>query len=288
MTSPAAPIETDALVVGAGPVGLFQVFQLGLLEIRAHVVEASPDAGGQCAELYPDNPIYDIPGLPLSTGQDLSVRLLEQARPFSPIFHYGQQVASLARRVDGRFDVEASGGLRFTAKTVVIAAGGGAFLPRALKIEGIDAFADTQLVHRPEDIAAPAGRRSGDEAALEAAGALHVLDNEGASRALPLDMLLVMLGISPKLGPIADWGLTMKRKQLQVNTADFSTSLPGVFAVGDINTYPGKKKLIVCSFHEATIAAYGAAAHVFPGKAIQLQYTTTSPRLHALLGVNKT
>ncbi|MCS6766675.1 MAG: NAD(P)/FAD-dependent oxidoreductase [Candidatus Protistobacter heckmanni] len=332
MTSPAAPIETDALVVGAGPVGLFQVFQLGLLEIRAHVVEARPDAGGQCAELYPDKPIYDIPGLPLSTGQDLSARLLEQARPFSPVFHYGQQVASLARRADGRFDVETSGGLRFTAKTVVIAAGVGAFLPRALKIEGIDAFAGTQLVHRPEDIAAPAGRRiavcGGGEAALEAAGALaragaqvtlvhrrrvdtpegvamlagqpecfeaqdgrlgalRVLDNEGASRALPLDMLLVMLGISPKLGPIADWGLAMERKQLQVNTADFSTSLPGVFAVGDVNTYPGKKKLIVCGFHEATLAAYGAAAHVFPGKAIQLQYTTTSPRLHALLGVNK-
>jgi thioredoxin reductase (NADPH) len=335
---------TDAVVVGAGPVGLFQVFELGLLGIHAHVIDSLPEPGGQCIELYPDKPIYDIPGTPVCTGRELVARLLAQMAPFKAEFHLGQQVDVVERQPDGRFRVETSTGTRLLAKTIVIAGGVGSFQPRRLKIDGIEAFEGTQLRYTAPDAVALAGQRViviGDgDAALECAAnlaqhraqvtlmhrrdefkaasptieriqrmrasgqmqfiaaqpsgiehiagrliALQVLSADGATQALPLDALLVLTGLSPKLGPIAHWGLALERKQLVVDTASFQTSQPGIFAVGDVNTYPGKKKLILCGFHEAALAAFGAAAHIFPGQPVHLEYTTTSPRLHRALGL---
>lgn len=344
-----APIETDALVIGAGPVGLWQVFQLGLQDIRAQVVDALPHAGGQPAELYPDKPIYDIPGLPVCSGRELVDRLLRQVEPFKPAFHLGQSVSALAREPDGRWAVQTSAGQAFLARLVFIAAGVGAFQPKRLKLEGLEAFEDQQVHHRFDaardwrgqhvvlhggdelaidwalrllDSAQPPARlsllhrrevlQSDDEAALArvreaiASGrarlvvgqpigfaapgdrlqALQVLDPRGDTHALALDQLIVALGLSPRLGPIADWGLAMERKQLVVSPEHFETSEAGLYAVGDINTYPGKKKLILCGFHEATLAAFAAAARLRPEERVPLQYTTTSPRLHQLLGVS--
>ena len=343
-----APIETDALIIGAGPVGLFQVFQLGLLSIKAHVVDALPQPGGQCMALYPDKPIYDIPGLLATTGQDLTATLLKQSAPMGAVFHLGQEVSALERRSDGRFDVQTSKGTLFISKTVFIAAGVGSFQPRRLHLEGLAKFEGTQVFYSAAESYDFAGKNllifGGDETALEWAvnfaqegavransvtlvhrrdnfqappaavarmralhesgaiklligqpTALHsqhgqltqidVINTNGVSLQLPLDAMLVSLGLSPKLGPVANWGLDMERKQLRVDTEKFSTNVAGIFAVGDINTYPGKKKLILCGFHECVLAAFGAAALIFPDKKIQLQYTTTSPRLHQLLGV---
>ena len=344
----AALIETDAVVVGAGPVGLFQVFELGLLEIRAHVIDSLPEPGGQCIALYADKPIYDIPATAVCTGRELVQRLLTQIAPFDAAFHLDQQVDVVQREADGRFRVETSKGVRLLAKTIVIAGGVGSFRPRRLKVDAAAPFEGSQLFYTAPEPGALAGRHvvvngDGDDALecalrlaqpgaqraasvtllhrrddfkaapetvervreLRASGqlgfiaaqptgieqhagrltALQVLTADGSTRALPLDMLLVLTGLSPKLGPIADWGLALERKQLVVDTASFETSTPGIFAVGDVNTYPGKKKLILCSFHEATLAAFGAAAHVFPQRPLHLEYTTTSPRLHRVLGV---
>jgi thioredoxin reductase (NADPH) len=342
-------IETDALVVGAGPVGLFQAFQLGLLEIPCHIVDTLPHAGGQCVELYGDKPIYDIPGTPATTGRALVDSLLEQVAPFAPTMHFGQQIATLQRQSDGRLLLGTDRGTTFLAKTVFIAGGVGAFVPRRVAVEGISRFEGTRLLYHPDLHPAAIERfagqaivvQGGDEAALQTALALSALERrtgrggkvalvhrrDGFQAApetvaklreeidagdmgfvvgqptaldettlqvtrpdesvvnLPVDALVACLGISPRLGPIADWGLDLQRKQVPVDTQKFETREPGVFAVGDINTYPGKKKLIVCGFHEATLAAWGAAALVFPGEAIPLQYTTTSTRLHALLKV---
>ena len=334
-----APTECDALVIGAGPVGLFQVFQLGLLEISCHVVDALPFAGGQCVQLYGDKPIYDIPGTPVTTGRGLVESLLRQVEPFAPEFHFGQQVATLARQADGRLLLGTSRGLQFLARTVFIAAGVGAFLPKHIAVPGLEAFEGTRLFYHPESLERFAGQsvivHGGDEA-LDAALALlgkarsitllhrrdafqaeeetqaRVRDNiaqgriglaigqpqafdgrkltvttpEGQPLTLETDAWLAYPGISPRLGPIADWGLELARKQVPVDTEKYQTREAAVFAVGDINTYPGKKKLILCGFHEATLAAWGATAVVFPDKAIPLQYPTTSTRLHELLGVS--
>ena len=338
------PIETDAVIVGAGPVGLFQVFELGLLEIKVHVVDSLKHIGGQCAELYPDKPIYDIPAVPACTGQELTNNLLREISPFGATFHLGQEVTVMEKREDNRFEVETSAGTRFIAKAIFIAAGVGSFQPRMLKVEGIDQFEGTQLFYRVKDPSRFYGRDlvicgGGDTAldwVLELAGKaasavlLHrregfraapasvakmkeLCDNyemqflvgqvtgfesrdgrltdvkvtgvDAVTRRLPLDDLLVFFGLSPKLGPIADWGLEIERKQLAVDTEKFETSVPGIFAVGDINTYPGKKKLILSGFHEAALAAFGAAPYIFPDKKIHMQYTTTSPKLHKVLGV---
>ena len=342
------PIETDAVIVGAGPVGLFQVFELGLLEIKAHVIDSLAYPGGQCIELYPDKPIYDIPAVPMCTGKELTDNLLKQIEPFGATFHLGQEVTQLARRDDGRFDVATSRGTRFVTRTVFIAGGVGSFQPRTLRVDGIDKFLDTQLFYRVRNPAQFAGKNlvivGGGDSALDwtlnfvqegphkaesvilmhrrddfrAAPAsvakmrelceayemqfvvgqatgfeedggrltrLKVTGSDGVTRVMPLDMLLVFFGLSPKLGPIADWGLGIDRKQLVVDTEKFETTVPGIFAVGDINIYPGKKKLILSGFHEAALAAFGAAPYVFPEKRILLQYTTTSPKLHKVLGV---
>ncbi|QGZ56850.1 NAD(P)/FAD-dependent oxidoreductase [Paraburkholderia acidiphila] len=337
-------IETDALIIGAGPVGLFQVFELGLMEIHAHVVDSLPVVGGQCAELYPDKPIYDIPAVLMCTGQQLVDALMKQIEPFGATFHLGQEVQIVEPRADGRFFVQTSKGTQFLAKTVFIAAGVGSFQPRTLKLSGIERYRDTQLFYRvrdlerfrDKDIVVCGGgdsaldwalqlvdvaqsvillhRREGYRAAPATVAKMHALCEEwrmqsivgqltgfdeeggkltrikvtggdGVTRSLDLDYLLVFYGLSPQLGPIAQWGLEIERKQLPVDTARFETSVPGIFAVGDINTYPGKKKLILSGFHEAALAAFGAAHHVFPEKKIHLQYTTTSTRLHKVLGV---
>ncbi len=339
----ATPIETDALVIGAGPVGLFQAFQLGLQGIGCHIVDALPYAGGQCAELYADKPIYDIPGIPVCTGRELVERLQQQIAPFKPVFHLGQTVDTLQASDDGRWAVS-TGSSAWLAKTVFIAAGVGAFLPRSLAIEGLaphmgkqvwfassplpdfggqhllvcgdgdsalqtclDAAASAAsvtLMHRREHFSAEPGRVEAFKAA-QAAGrvrfvagqptaiategdhltALRHLNAEGTEADQPCDQLVMALGLSPKLGPVAHWGLQIERKQLVVNTETFATSAPGIFAVGDINTYPGKKKLILCGFHEATLAAFGAAAHLWPQDKTLLQYTTTSTTLHRRLGL---
>ncbi|MFM8466672.1 MAG: NAD(P)/FAD-dependent oxidoreductase [Oxalobacteraceae bacterium] len=338
------PIETDAVIVGAGPVGLFQVFELGLLEIKAHVIDSLAAVGGQCVELYPDKPIYDIPAVPVCTGQELTDSLLKQIEPFEPSFHLGQEVTAVEKRDDGRFNLETSTGTRFITKTVFIAAGVGSFQPRTLKVDGIEAFEGKQLFYRVKDPSRFAGRNivicGGGDSALDWALDLHgkaesvillhrreefraapasvakmkdlcekmemqlligqvtgfeseagqlseikVTGADGVTRRLPLDDLLVFFGLSPKLGPIAEWGLDIERKQLAVDTEKFETNIPGIFAVGDINTYPGKKKLILSGFHEAALAAFGAAPYIFPEKKIHMQYTTTSPKLHKILGV---
>ncbi|MFJ4293395.1 NAD(P)/FAD-dependent oxidoreductase [Cupriavidus sp. NPDC089707] len=338
------PLEIDALIVGAGPVGLFQVFELGLLEIKAHVIDSLKVVGGQCVELYPDKPIYDIPAVPSCTGQELTDNLLKQIEPFEPTFHLGQEVSVVERREDGRFFVETSLGTRFITKTIFIAAGVGSFQPRTLKVEGLDKFDGKQLFYRVKDPIRFHGRNlvivGGGDSALdwtldlvgkaESVVMIHRRDGfraapasvakmkelceqmemqflvgqiggyeekdgvlteikvtgaDGVTRRLPLDDLLVFFGLSPKLGPIAEWGLDLERKQIKVDTEKFQTNIPGIFAVGDINTYPGKKKLILSGFHEAALAAFGAAPYIFPEKKIHMQYTTTSPKLHKVLGV---
>ncbi|MGY8523993.1 NAD(P)/FAD-dependent oxidoreductase [Paracidovorax citrulli] len=338
------PLEIDALIVGAGPVGLFQVFELGLLEIKAHVIDSLKSVGGQCVELYPDKPIYDIPAVPSCTGQELTDNLLKQIEPFEPTFHLGQEVTVVERREDDRFFVETSLGTRFITKTIFIAAGVGSFQPRTLKVDGIDKFDGKQLFYRVKDPSRFHGRNlvivGGGDSALDwtmdlvgkaesvvlihrrdgfrAAPAsvakmkdlceqmemqflvgqissyeekdgqlteIKVTGGDGVTRRMPVDDLLVFFGLSPKLGPIAEWGLDLERKQIKVDTEKFETNVPGIFAVGDINTYPGKKKLILSGFHEAALAAFGAAPYIFPEKKIHMQYTTTSPKLHKILGV---
>ena len=339
-------IQTDALVIGAGPVGLFQVFQLGLLEINCHVIDALPHPGGQCIELYPDKPIYDIPGTPRTTGRELTASLLEQIKPFNAPFHMGQVVSHIETQPDGRFQVSTAKGQQFTTKVIIIAAGVGAFQPKLLKIDGLSKFDNSQLFYHATPPAGVAGDQvlviGGDDAALtcavglatagqaksvtllhrrevyqaapeliaqvhalshakalqrivgqatgfdELAGrltAVQVTGVDGLTQAVDATQLLVYQGLSPKLGPMADWGLAMDRKQLAVDTEKFSTSVYGIFAVGDINSYPGKKKLILSGFHECALAAFGAANIVFPDKNPQLEYTTSSTRLHRLLGV---
>lgn len=344
--------ETDAVVMGAGPVGLYQVFQLGLQGLRVHLIDALPQPGGQCVELYGDKPIYDIPAIPACTGRELAALLWRQIAPFKPHWHPGTLVSALAPQADGRLLLETDGGAHLLARAVFIAAGVGAFVPRKLKIEGLERFAGTQLHYQslPANIDA-AGRQivvhGGDQAAvaqavelaeqgsaarisllhrrdvfqapeallqrlqqLRAAGriaveagqitgitttlanadtgerltALQLLDAQGSARTLALDLLLAHTGLSPRLGPLTEWGLALERKQIPVDSATFASNIPGVYAVGDINHYPGKRKLIVCGFHEATLAAF-AAAEAIQGAKLPLQYTTTSTRLQQLLGV---
>jgi thioredoxin reductase (NADPH) len=343
-----ALIETDAVIVGAGPVGLFQVFELGLLEIKAHIIDSLAYPGGQCIELYPDKPIYDIPAVPVYTGKELTDNLLKQIEPFGATHHYGQEVTVVQKQDDGRFYVETSKGTRFLTKTIFIAGGVGSFQPRLLRVDGLEKFDDSQLFYRvknPADFAgknlvvvgggdsaldwalnfakdgpnkaesvillhrrdgfraAPAsvakmrelcdayemqliiGQITGFDEANDKLTAVKVTGGDGVTRVVPLDMLLVFFGLSPKLGPIAEWGLALERKQIVVDTEKFQTSVPGIFAVGDVNTYPGKKKLILSGFHEAALAAFGASPIIFPEKRVLLQYTTTSPKLHKVLGV---
>ncbi|MFK8015038.1 MAG: NAD(P)/FAD-dependent oxidoreductase [Gammaproteobacteria bacterium] len=339
-------IKTDAVIVGAGPCGLFQVFELGLHGLSAHVVDSISAAGGQCIELYPDKPIYDIPAIPVCTAEELVERLLKQIEPFSPGMHLGQEVVEVSGDGSGPFRVVTNAGTEFETKTVIIAGGVGSFQPRRMRANGAAELEDKAVFYRVREAAQFADRdvliAGGGDSALDWAvalqgsarsvtlvhrrdeyraaeatvaqaraladkGELTMLENavvkniehendqiigvdvelnkSSMQRLTPTDML-VFFGLAPKLGPIADWGLTITRKTIDVDTEKFQTNVPGIFAVGDINNYPGKKKLILSGFHEAALAAVAAKAHIEPGKKVHLQYTTTSPLVQQRLGVD--
>jgi thioredoxin reductase (NADPH) len=343
-TATGEPIQTEVVIVGAGPCGLFQVFELGLLGISAHVIDSLAHPGGQCTELYPDKPIYDIPALPVCGAQELVERLMQQIKPFKPQFHLGQEVVQFSRREDGRFSIATAAGTRFDAGAVVIAAGVGSFQSRRIGIEGAEPFEGNGILYRVKNAGALEGKHlvvfGGGDSALDwtlelaprarsltlvhrraefraapasvakmrdlvaagrmrffealphslttadgALGGVNIRTPDGTVHALEADHLLVFFGLHPKLGPIAEWGLELEKKALRVDTEKFQTSLPGVYAVGDINTYPGKKKLILSGFHEAALAAFAIQHHLYPQKRQFLQYTTTSPIMHQRLGV---
>jgi thioredoxin reductase (NADPH) len=340
-------ITTEVVIIGAGPAGLFQVFELGLLGIKAHIVDTLKQAGGQCTELYPDKPIYDIPALPICGAQELINRLLQQIQPFGAEFHLGEEAIELKKLDSGRFRVVTNAGTVFDAGAVVIAAGVGSFQPRRLAVEGHEQFEGAQLhysvkratdfhgrklvifgggdsaldwtlalapaassialVHRRAEFrAAPASVAQMHE--LVAAGKLrvieglahsihsdngelkgiHVKNAAGALELLEAESLLVFFGLAPKLGAIAEWGLDIDKRAIKVDTEKFESNIPGVFAIGDINTYPGKKKLILSGFHEAALAAFAIQHHLYPAKKQFLQYTTTSPAMQKRLGVAAT
>ncbi|HRK24694.1 MAG TPA: NAD(P)/FAD-dependent oxidoreductase [Beijerinckiaceae bacterium] len=343
----ASHIETDCLIVGAGPVGLFAVFELGLLDVRAHLVDILGKPGGQCAELYPEKPIYDIPGFPVITGQELTDNLMKQIAPFHPTFHYGEMI-TVVRPVGTAeaplFEVETDIGTRFRAKTVMIAAGGGSFQPKKPPIERIETYEGESVFYAVRRMEAFRGRRvlivGGGDSALDWAinlepvagrvtllhrrddfrGAPHSVekmrdlvaagrmdlrigqvselkgaaprlsavacrDLDGNSFEIEADAMLPFFGLTMKLGPVADWGLNLNENLIAVDTEKFETNVPGIFAVGDINTYPGKLKLILSGFHEATLAAQKVIRYVNPAKRIVFQYTTSSTSLQRKLGV---
>jgi thioredoxin reductase (NADPH) len=337
-------IRTDALIIGAGPCGLFQIFELGLLGVKSDIVDSLPEVGGQCTELYPDKPIYDIPGIPLCSGQELIDSLMKQAEPFDAGFHLGQEVVEV-KPEDGGFRIVTSADTVFHAKTVFVAGGVGSFQPRKLRLPEAQELDGTHVNYRVRDPSKYRGKRvvvlGGGDSALDWALALYkdaerltlvhrrdefrgapasadsvqrlaeqgeldvVLSGniagigtdgdrltsvdiklpEDEIRTIEADELIVFFGLSPKLGPIAEWGLDINRKTINVDTEKFETNIPGIFAIGDINTYPGKKKLILSGFHEAALAAFAAKSLIEPGKKVHLQYTTTSPIMHKRLGV---
>jgi thioredoxin reductase (NADPH) len=346
--SPSSPvidgaIQADVVIIGAGPCGLFQIFELGLLGIRAHIIDSLKHPGGQCSELYPEKPIYDIPALPVCGAQELVDRLLQQAKPFNAQFHLGEEVAELKMLEDRTFLLRTARDTRFHARTVVIAGGLGSFQPRKLGVEGCEPFEGRHVHYKVKSAADFTGKRlvifgGGDSAldwTLEFAGkarsvtlvhrrpefraapasvakmqdltahgsmryveaiahslmieaevfhGVRVKKTDGQIEELPCDHVLTFFGLHPKLG-LAEWGLGIDKRAIHVDTEKFQTNIPGVFAVGDINTYPGKKKLILSGFHEAALAAFAVAAHLNPTKKIPLQYTTTSPIMHKRLGV---
>jgi thioredoxin reductase (NADPH) len=340
-------IHTDALIIGAGPVGLFAVFELGLLDVKAHVIDILDKPGGQCAELYPEKPIYDIPALPVVTGQELTDRLLEQIKPFGAKFHFGERVDAL-RRVEGGYEVETDTGRSFFAKVVVIAAGGGSFTPKRPPLAGIEGFEDVSVFYAVRKIDAFRGKKvvvvGGGDSALDwtlnlepAAESVTLIHRRDEFRAAPdsvnkmrelvqegrvkfvqgqvtklhgadgqlasltvrrpadgapeqefeveAERLLPFFGLTMKLGPIVNWGLNLHENLIAVDTEKFETSEPGVFAIGDINWYPGKLKLILSGFHEAALMAQHAHRLVYPGKRVVFQYTTSSSSLQRKLGV---
>lgn len=337
-------IKTDVVIIGAGPAGLFQVFELGLLDIRAHVVDSLPRVGGQCSELYPDKPIYDIPAYPEIGAQELIDRLMEQIKPFDAQFHLAQTVTELQRMEGGRFRLVTSTGTEFDTATVIIAAGLGAFQPRKIRAQGAADYEGKNIHYKITEAAALTGKDililGGGDSALDWALELYdkvnsmtlvhrrleyraqpasvtkmkalaeqgklvefhgmvreiitddgqfkgirVADDKGKMHELYCDDVYVFWGLSPNLGPVAEWGLGIEKRAISVDTEKFQTSEPGIFAVGDINTYPGKKKLILSGFHEAALAAFGVQKHLDPDKRVFLQYTTTSPIMHKRLGI---
>ncbi len=337
-------IKTDAVIIGAGPVGLFQVFELGLLDLKAELVDSLPQVGGQCSELYPEKPIYDIPAWPVIGAQELIDKLQEQIKPFDAGVHLKQEVTGFEIQDDGRFRVETSKGTVFDAGAVIIAAGLGSFQARRLRAKGLDDLNAENIHYRITDRKRFAGKKllilGGGDSALdwtvdladiaehitlvhrrkdyraqpatvakmkELAAAGKVTEQQGTvgqafgedGRVTELELntlerekvrvegdeVLVFWGLAPNLGPIADWSLEIEKKQIPVDTEKFQTSIPGVFAIGDINTYPGKKKLILSGFHEAALAAFAIQKHLNPEARQFLQYTTTSPIMHKRLGV---
>ncbi|HEY3814044.1 MAG TPA: NAD(P)/FAD-dependent oxidoreductase [Caulobacteraceae bacterium] len=338
-----AALSTDVIVIGAGPVGLFAVFELGLLDMKAHLVDILDRPGGQCAELYPEKPIYDIPGYPVISGQALTDRLLEQIAPFGPTFHFGEMATALEKTLDGKWRLTTDQATVLEAPVIVIAAGGGSFQPKKPPIPNIEAFeADgvhyavrkrdlfrgkrlvvsgggdsaldwtlnlhelaerVTLLHRRDDFrAAPhsvarmrALVESGDidlvigqAVALEGEGgslSRVVIEDASGQRPIDAEAFLPFFGLTMKLGPVADFGLNLHENLIPVDTEKFETSTPGIFAVGDINHYPGKLKLILSGFHETALMAQQAFRIVYPDKKLRFQYTTSSSDLQRKLGV---
>ena len=336
-------ITTDVVIVGAGPVGLFAVFELGLVDVKCHLVDILDRPGGQCTELYPEKPIYDVPGLTVVTGQELTDRLMEQIKPFGAEFHFNQRVESLERR-NGGFRLTTDAETVLDCKVVVIAAGGGSFTPKRPPLPGIEQYEGTSvfysvrkmenfrdrdvlivgggdsaldwtlnlepvaksltLLHRRAEFrAAPASVQKmfqlveqgdvsfklGQVTELHGEGgqlrAVTVKGADGATYELPCEVMLPFFGLTMKLGPVADWGLNLEENLIPVDTAKFETSEKGIFAIGDINTYPGKLKLILSGFHEAALMAQEAHHHIYPDKKLIFQYTTSSTSLQKKLGV---
>ena len=337
-------IKTDVLIIGAGPVGLFAVFELGLLDIKTHLVDILDKVGGQCAELYPEKPIYDIPGIPYITGHGLTHALMQQIKPFSPTFHLGEMVTAVEKIGDPAFRVRTDGGKVFECKSVVIAAGGGSFQPKRPPIQGIEPYEEKSvfyavrkmdafrgknllivgggdsaldwtlnlqplakrltLVHRRDDFRGAPDSVNKMRALVSAGGmdlkigqvtmleggngqltAASIKGNDGALTRVECDAMLPFFGLTMKLGPVADWGIKMEDELIPVDTAAFETNIPGLFAVGDINTYPGKLKLILSGFHEVALMAQKAHRYVYPEKRLVFQYTTSSTSLQKKLGV---
>jgi thioredoxin reductase (NADPH) len=337
-------IKTDVLIIGAGPCGLFAVFELGLLDMKAHLIDILDKVGGQCAELYPEKPIYDIPALPVVSGQGLTDALMRQIEPFKPTFHLGEMIETIEKIGDPLFRVTTDQGKVFEAKLIVVAAGGGSFQPKRPPVPGIEAYEGTSVFYAVRKMEVFRDKRilivgGGDSAldwtlnlapvarrvtlmhrrdqfraapdsvnkmrALVAAGAIDLtlgqvtgLDGEaGALRAanckpdkgepfrVECDALLPFFGLTMKLGPVANWGLNLEEDVIPVDTAAFESNVPGIFAIGDINTYPGKLKLILCGFHEAALMSQKAYHYIFPEKRLVFQYTTSSTSLQKKLGV---
>ena len=338
------PIKTDVLIIGAGPCGLFAVFELGLLDMKVHLVDILDKVGGQCAELYPEKPIYDIPAIPYITGQGLCEALMAQAKPFGPTFHLGEMVETVEKIGDPLFRITTDQGKVFEAKILVIAAGGGSFQPKRPPVPGIEAYEGTSvhyavrkmdvfrdkrllivgggdsaldwtlnlvpiakrvtLMHRRDQFrAAPdsvnkmkalvaekkmdlaLGQVTGLEGANGRLTAALAKPDKGDPYRLECDAMLPFFGLTMKLGPVANWGVKLNEDLIPVDTAAFESNVPGIFAIGDINTYPGKLKLILSGFHEAALMAQKAYHYVFPDKRLVFQYTTSSTSLQKKLGV---
>ncbi len=337
-------ITTDAVIIGAGPVGLFAVFELGLLDIKAHLIDILDKPGGQCAELYPEKPIYDIPALPCVTGQELTDRLMEQIKPFDPVFHLSQMAVAVEKQANENWQVTTDIGTVLEAPVLIIAAGGGSFMPKKPPIDGIADFEDRSvfyavrdmqkfqnkriiiagggdsaldwtvnlqplaqsltLVHRRDDFrAAPhtvkqmrdlvdrgemnleigqISQLHGENGQLSS---VSIRDKETQESVHECDILLPFFGLTMKLGPVANFGLNLHENLIPVDTEKFQTSEEGIFAIGDINYYPGKLKLILSGFHEAALMAQAAFKIIYPDKKLLFQYTTASSSLQKKLGV---
>ncbi len=338
------PLVTDAVIVGAGPVGLFAVFELGLSDMKAHLVDILDKPGGQCAELYPEKPIYDIPAVPVCTGSELTDRLMEQIAPFKPTFHFGQMAESLVKTDEGLWRLTTDRGTVIDAKVVIIAAGGGSFVPKRPPIKGIEEYENKSVFYavrkmeqfRGKEIVIAGGgdsaldwtlnlqpiakkvtlvhRRDEFRAAPDSVSKMRALvaqgsvdlkiaqfsklngengqitsvtlqEDGGQPYELACENVLAFYGLTMKLGPVANFGINLHENYIPVNTADFETNVPTVFAIGDINSYPGKMKLILSGFHEAALMAKKAFAYVHPDRRYRFQYTTSSSDLQNKLGV---
>lgn len=327
-------IKTDILIIGAGPTGLFTVFEAGLLKLKCHLIDALPQPGGQCSELYPKKPIYDIPGFPDILAGDLTANLLEQGKQFQPGFTLGERAETIEKQEDGSFIVTTNKGTQHHAPIIAIAGGLGSFEPRKPKIEGVEKYEDKGVayfikdpeVYRNKKVVIAGGGDSAldwsiflSEVASEVTlvhrrnefrGALDSVDSvqelkllnkinlitpaeitglhgeskivgvavtkAGETQILEADAFIPLFGLSPKLGPIGDWGLEIEKNAIKVDTLDYQTNIPGIYAIGDVNTYEGKLKLILCGFHEATLMCQSAYKRLNPGKKFVLKYTTVS------------
>lgn len=336
-------IVTDVVIVGAGPVGLFAVFELGLLDIKCHLIDILDKPGGQCAELYPEKPIYDIPAFPEISGQELTDNLLKQAEPFGPTYHYNRMVNEIERQDDGDYVLKTDAGETFRCKVVVIAAGGGSFQPKRPPVPNIEEYENQSVFYavrkmddfRDHDIVIVGGgdsaldwtlnlaplaksltlvhRRDSFRAHTDSVNKMRALVDEGkinfelgqiaslegengqisavniknadGEKSLPATRLMPFFGLTMKLGPVANWGLNLHENLIEVDTEKFATSEKGIFAIGDINYYPGKLKLILSGFHEAALMAQAAKKIIHPDEKVVFQYTTSSTKLQKKLGV---